>query len=611
MCGIAGVITHDRELGRRALRAMSASLTRRGPDDEGSVEFDTPSGVVMLGSRRLAIIDPSPHGHQPMIDAGRRTGIVYNGMIYNFRQLRARLEAEGEVFESQCDTEVILRAYGRWGMQSLAQLSGMFALAIWDGRSNRLVLARDRLGIKPLYVAKLSGGLVFASQVRAILDSGLVPRRLSSDGVASFLSLGAPIEPLTAIEGIAAFPAGTSGEYQDGVLKERRYWEFPAARLEKRGMEELAKEFRELCDSVVSEHLVADAPIGIFLSGGLDSSAVAVSAASSSRVLRTVSVDFDESGWSEGVYSDAVARQIGSDHSRILFRASDLVASLDDLLAAMDQPTFDGVNTFVVSRAARHAGLKVALSGLGADELLDGYGNSRRVRRLESIGSIARLAHPLAAGLQRMQRRRLQKLGYWIAEGRPGASLSILRSLFLPPEVTRLVELGSRASLADAQQLDLRPGYVSRATGMLELEYYTKNLLLRDTDSMSMFHSLEVRVPYLDQRLVDWSLGLPDRVLGRAGDKTLLRRAFRDSLPKQILQRSKHGFTLPMQVWLQRDLAGWLAEVVASPHPAVRRVVSTIEADRVIRMFEAGRISWHRPWALAVLNGWARSVSAE
>ncbi len=292
MCGIAGALAGSVEDARAAVEAMCEQLIPRGPDDHGIATSSGERGSASLGSRRLAIIDPSPAGHQPMVDAERETTIVFNGMIYNFGDLRERLSAEGEPFVSDCDTEVVLRAYGRYGRDCVRHLRGMFAFAVWDERRRELFLARDRLGIKPLYYTERDGWFLFASQVKALLRTGRVPAELSAPALDTYLAFGAVSEPLTAIEGVSALPAGHTALVREGTVTVARYWEPPAEPDASLAAQDAADELCAVLEDTVRRHLVSDAPLGVFLSGGLDSSLVAALAAQASSRVRTVSVAF-------------------------------------------------------------------------------------------------------------------------------------------------------------------------------------------------------------------------------------------------------------------------------------------------------------------------------
>jgi asparagine synthase (glutamine-hydrolysing) len=614
MCGIAGGLDSEADRIAAAVNAMCTSMLPRGPDDGGLEMFrEATNGCLCLGARRLAIIDPSRSGHQPMTDDGQSTTIVFNGMIYNFRELRRELEARGAKFHSHCDTEVVLKAYESHGPCFVEKLRGMFALAIWDSRERKLILARDRLGIKPLYYAHSARRFVFASQVKALLASGLVEERFSRDALITYLSFGAVSEPLTIIEGVRALPAGHIATLRDGELQLSRYWAPEPATESAHSPEEAVAELRAMLDEIVGGHLVSDAPLGVFLSGGLDSSVLAALASRQTDRLKTISVVFGERAYSEEEYIDSVTRRLGADHVRVSLGATDFCRHLPAAFAAMDQPSFDGINTFFVSKAGHDAGLKVALSGVGADELFDGYGNAGRVRQLERM---RRLPKPLpqmavaAAGFA-AKGSRVEKLREWTSGPfPPGHSYELLRRLFLPDQVQRLVStVDSSNAVPATTPVDPRKDVFPQVS-MLELTNYMKNVLLRDTDAMSMANSLEVRVPYLDHRLVEWALGLPRSA--RVGNgKALLVAAARGAVPEEVLTRKKRGFLLPLENWMRDDLAEDVLATLSDPPTAVRELLDDRTIRSVWARFTSERESWLRPWSLYALCKWAESLAQQ
>lgn len=609
MCGIAGAIMADPSGAQRAVVAMCDQMTARGPDDAGIALLTSDDAVVAIGNRRLAIIDPSPAGHQPMRDADGGTAIVFNGMIYNYRELREELTAAGERFVSDCDTEVVLKAYGRFGAGCVRRLRGMFAFAVWDGRRRELFLARDRLGIKPLYYAQPASGFLFASQVKALLETGHVQPRLSPAGIASYLAYGAVSEPLTAIDGVFALPAGHTATLRGDALTLQRYWSPPDVRSTETSRADAVRELRVRLEDSVRSHLVADAPLGVFLSGGVDSSLLAALAARETPHVRTVSVAFDDPAYSEAPYQEMVARHIGSEHVRLTLRPEDLIGWRRDAFIAMDQPTFDGMNTYVVSHAAASAGLKVALSGLGADELFDGYGYVSRVRALDRMRRLPSAVGTIAAGASAVAMRNgnREKMSAWLS-GRAGASpYDLLRRVFLDDEVAGLLATATNGAPSRVEAIGAS-GDVYAQISALDLANYTKNVLLRDTDAMSMAHSVEVRVPYLDDPLVEWVLSLPGDL--KAGGKALLVEATRDLLPPEIFARRKQGFTLPLGRWLAGELRDEVEATLRRPPEALAGVLNMDAVASVWRAFLRDGRRWHRPWALYALSRWAETVTS-
>ena len=608
MCGIAGAIHPDPDFVRDAVGIMCDQMIARGPDDGGVALIDAYDGHVALGNRRLAIIDPSPAGHQPMGDDARGMTIVFNGMIYNYRELREQLIAEGEHFTSQCDTEVVLKAYARYGEGCVHRLRGMFAFAVWDARKHQLFLARDRFGIKPLYYWKNGTTFLFASQVKALLATGRVPTRLSAAGLQTYLSYGAVSEPLTAIDGVFALPASHTATVHEGRVDIQRYSSPPEQADPSIARPDAALELRARLEDSVRRHLVSDAPLGVFLSGGLDSSILAALAAREDAHLRTVSVVFDEEAYSEQLHMERVARHVGSEHVCVTLRPAELLDAYDAAFAAMDQPTFDGLNTYVVSRAAAGAGLKVALSGLGADELFDGYGHTSRIAALERARRFPRPLPLFAGKVARlaMKQGNREKVDAWLSgRGDSESAYELLRRVFLPGEVTRLSPITAALhSPRPAAGVGDRYARVSAQ----DLAHYTNNVLLRDTDAMSMAHSIEVRVPYLDHPLVEWVISLPAAIKSGAG-KPLLVDATRDLLPPEILSRGKQGFALPLAGWMRGELRSEIDATLRNPPDALAGLLDGEAAAQVWEQFLQDGRRWTRPWTLFALCRWAETVA--
>jgi asparagine synthase (glutamine-hydrolysing) len=599
VCGIAGAVGVSSFDVQTVVESMCERMHARGPDDGGIEKLEE---NAVLGNRRLAIVDPTARGRQPMIDAERGNTITFNGMIYNFRELRKELVAAGEVFHSDCDTEVVLRAYGRYGIHAVNRLRGMFAFAIWDSRRHELVLARDRLGIKPLYYTFAGGCFLFASQVKALLASGLLKRVLCPTAIRMFLAYGAVSEPQTIVEGIRSLPAAHIGRVRNGLLVTQAYWEPPVQEDGVVSPSDATLRLRDLLPEVVEAHLASDAPLGIFLSGGLDSSVIAVAAAQASADVRTLSVTFDEASLSEQPYAEAVADRIGSQHVSVRLRPRDLAACFDEAFDAMDQPTFDGLNTYVVARAAAGTGLKVALSGLGADELFDGYGFVQRVRLLERARGIPPPIRQIVARAAAVRSSSLcRKSAAWLTDADLSA-YSLLRRLFLDDEVKRL---SGETPISSHARNSVRDLY--NRVSVLDLEGYTKNVLLRDTDAMSMANSLEVRVPFLDDRLVEFALKLPEAAK-RGRGKALLASAAGDLLPDQIRSRKKQGFRLPLDQWMRAEYCDSIAERLGDPPMALSGLVDGVAAKAVWDRFLSGRGQWLQAWALYALYRWADGI---
>jgi asparagine synthase (glutamine-hydrolysing) len=643
MCGICGIIgMQSKEASALVVRRMTSAMAHRGPDDIGILA----APLVSVGMRRLSIVD-LPGGGQPVWNETGTLAVVFNGEIYNFRQLRAQLETAGHRFGTHSDTEVIVHAYEEWGERCPERLRGMFAFAVVEmprgrnGAPERVFLARDPLGIKPLYYAVADGALLFASELRALLASGRIPPRLSPAEIPSYLLFGSVCEPGTLIEGVASLPPGHSMAIRADALFTAEppapYWDFAgdsgtqiARRDTREKLAPASERVRALLEDAVASHLVADVPVGVFLSSGIDSTVLAALASKECSGVHTFTVAFPDREFSEADISRRTAQRLRTDHRELKLSDREMVARLDEAIAAFDQPSMDGINTYFVSWAARQSGLKVALSGLGSDELFGGYASFRNTARIERI---MRVAHALPSPI-------LKAVAGEFATGKSSAQLygkfAKAAAAWIDPDslphpyfYTRLLfppgaafasgrkhpgSPESRASwrwLADSAR---QAASLDRFTAVswLELRSYLLNTLLRDTDAMSMRHSLEVRVPFLDTPLVEYVLSLPESAkLDRSRPKALLVRAMSDLLPEEILEQPKRTFTFPWERWLRGELGQHVADGLGEWSPALEPHVSREFALAVWKSFEAGRTTWSRPWSLYVLNEWVkRNIAA-
>jgi len=630
MCGICGW-WETREAGRtEPLVAMLRQMLPRGPDDEGWMELHPRSGgSLLLGARRLAIQDLSLAGHQPMKDPVTGSWLVFNGEIFNFQELREELEARGCRFRSHGDTEVLLVGYREWGEKVIERLRGMFSFALWDPERQTLLIVRDRLGIKPLYYAAPSGRFVFASELRALLASGLVRRELDVTGLDTFLKFGAVQEPATMVRGVRLLPAGCLLRWKDGAFQMERYWDLPAATAPLNGdarvRAERVEALRAELDKAVRMRLLSDVPLGVFLSGGLDSTVLAAIAARHCTRLKTFTVTFAEEQFAEGVKARQVARLLGTEHHEITLSQGDLLATLPAAVAAIDQPTVDGINTYMVSRVTKQAGVTVALSGLGGDEQFAGYRSFRLVPRMEwterSVPSWMRRAaagsiSPFLGGSSRGQ-----KMALWL-RGRDAFPhpFYVSRLILSPGQIARVlrperlleIDFGVFGDeFARQQRLIAQHDPVNRVS-CLELLVYLRNTLLRDTDSMSMAHSLEVRVPLLDHCVTERVLQLPGRwkLAGRQRKPLLLVAAGRP-LPAKILEQPKRGFEFPWDQWLRGELRPAVDAALAEPGALLESAINWQEVRGIWAEFLAGRSHWSRVWMFYVLKQWtAQNLAA-
>ena len=602
---------------------MTNSLAHRGPDDSGTVIIreKSPEPVeVGLGNRRLAILDLSPLGHQPMQDPEAGNWVAYNGEIYNFREVRSKLESEGARFRSQSDTEVLLKAYARWGEKCLAEFRGMFAFAIWDARRHRLFIARDAMGIKPLYYSTQGNCFLFASEVRTLLGTGMIPRKLDRRGLLNYLRFGSLYDPITLVEGISALPAGHSLTWENGKVSVSRYWDLAAEKPSgPPGQREFA-ELNEVLDESVRLQMVSDVPVGVFLSGGIDSSALAGILSRDGFKLHTFSIVFREADYSEAEYSRLVARKFGTEHQEILVSQRDALEAIPGALHAMDLPTIDGINTYLISRQTRAAGVKVALSGLGGDELFAGYSTFRTVPQMERFAGFWKyVPHaarvPFAGAFAALapasdQNRKLAALAR--GNGNLLHPYFLSRQLFTPAQSEGLLSwnadaLEEQASVplreALEQTRELDP--INRVS-YLEARCYMLNTLLRDSDVMSMAHGLEVRVPLIDHRLAETLFRFPgSSKVDPSTPKTLLVKALQGELPDEIVHRRKRGFTLPFEHWLRDELRSELENGLRGiANGPLAALLKSKAITQIWNDFQQGTTSWSRPWSLYVLQRW-------
>lgn len=654
MCGIAGAIgnlsppLHDVTAARDALTAcverISLAQRHRGPDGDGL--WAAPSSEVVFGHRRLAIIDLSAAGAQPMVDPGSGCAITFNGEIYNFKELRRELAALGEQFHSSSDTEVVLKAYKCWGLKVVPRLRGIFAMGIWDPRSRHVHLVRDHMGVKPLYWTRTRGGslghetLLFASEVRALLASGMVERRLDPVGVASYLSQGFVIGPGTIVEGINLLPAasiltiGPGRNASDAnTYTLQRYWTAPSSGARRTTEEELRAELA----SAVGMQLVSDAPLGIFLSGGIDSSAVAALASQvAPDAVHTFTIGFDEAGLDESQYAAKVAAAIGSRHTNVVLREEDFLRQLPDALSSIDQPTFDALNTYFVSRAAREAGMTVALAGTGGDELFGGYPSFVELPKMRRAGAwvpplldaAINGSYRLVAALYWSVLRQAPPQVRWgkIADLACGAHdlLDLYQTsyaLFTREAQCRLastrvqsaqrsLDFGLPTEVARAWRAQTESSELLHAISLLELSSFIGERLLRDTDAASMAASLEVRVPLLDYALCEKVAGVdPGRRFSPLGKKRLLRDLALARLDPALFDRPKSGFVLPIGEWARRRLQPEMGRLLSDASLVSRAGLRPQYVRTLWSSYIAGKrgLYWSRLWSIYALLSWCQN----
>ncbi len=598
---------------------MNSLIAHRGPDAEGMWS----NNHCVLGHRRLSIIDTSEAGNQPFqIDNGELV-IVFNGEIYNYLELRKELEST-HTFSTQTDTEVILAAYKKWGIECVHRFFGMFAFALWDAKQDHLLIARDRLGVKPLYYAETAHGLVFASEIRAVLSTGWIERRIHSNALADYLRYQTVHAPQTIIEGVHMLMPGHRMIINSKGIQIERWWDLADSRVKLDGAESkesVHKHINELLTSSVELRMRADVPFGAFLSGGIDSSIiVGLMSRTSSHPVNTFSITFREQAYDESPYSELIAKRFNTRHTAIQLSADHFLKMVPEALLAMDHPSGDGPNTYVVSKATREGGVKMALSGLGGDEVFAGYDVFRRMKALETkqwinrmpfhlrknIGTLLRTLKPSAA---------TEKLAAALAQDRIDLAhfYPLTRQVLYDNEVNRLLKTTSLESnsvqlLAQAVSGTRLP--TLSKVSVLEISTYMQNVLLRDADQMSMAHALEIRVPFLDHRLIEFVLGVGDSYKYPHTPKELLTASVGDLIPREIIDRPKMGFTFPWAVWMRNELKPFCEE-----HLSALQQVEALQYDEVLdlwKRFLAGdkRITWSRIWPLVVLGHWVKQHDA-
>lgn len=618
MCGIAGMASN--EMDQRLVDAtgrMVASLAHRGPDSHGVQDL----GHCALGSTRLAIVDTSDRGRQPMANEDGSIWIAYNGECYNADEFRSMLLSRKHHFRSKTDTEVILHLYEEFGEDCVKKLRGMFAFAIWDGRANKLFLARDRLGIKPLYYSLFPKGIIFASEIKALLASEMVPRRLDAAGVRAYMQFGHVPPPWTAIQGVKPLEPGHIGIWQVGKWRTTPYWNLPVPvhEFSTAAPEQIANDLGDILVKSGQQQLMSDVPIALFLSGGTDSAVLGALTRGTGQ-LTALTIGFEEESFDESEPSKRTAEILGIPHQVLRLSESLMTSSLDHALWAMDQPTVDGLNVYWISRAAAGAAFKVALSGQGGDELFGGYQSLDWFERFSRVATLLK-PFPRYAGSALFDHAALpfrwRKLSYLIGADDPFvASQMAVRLNFLERDVRALLNppLGSGNSRSEA--LEFLDELARESVGQdlperiafLDFPAYLEPRLLRDGDAMSMAHSLEIRPVLLDHEIVDFVMRLPISL--RLRNKQLLLAAMRDRMPSglvpELLSRPKRGFTFPFSRWITQGLRPAIEHALSPERLRCTGVLDSKSVGLLWRRYlsKPEAVGWSRIWSVFVLARW-------
>ncbi len=641
MCGICGLINSNNTA---AVQGMLAAMNHRGPDDSGVYQ----QGKNAIGMTRLAIIDTTHHGHQPMSSTDKQVWIVYNGETYNFKTEKDILVHKGYQFSSHSDTEVVLTMYLEYGIAFLKRMRGMFALAIIDKRNGpekeKLILARDHLGIKPLLFSRQGKALVFASELKAVLASGHIPKEMDPEALRQVLTFGSVIQPRTMLKNVHMLLPGHYLVYEKNTVTMKQYWELGTDRIPELGKlsyaEQTAYVEQALLDSVGLQ-MISDVPLGAFLSGGIDSSLlVAMMARLQNTKVRTFSVGFtsDTVHVDETAAAQRIARHIGTDHTRVEISAKDVRDDLSHFVRSLDQPSIDGLNSYFVSKATKRS-VTVAISGTGGDELFAGYPWSRNIRdkaahyrrtgvriqgyvkSLSALPVFDKLSGTRFENRLERTRKSMNLLSEYARE----------HQIFGPYNTARVLSSAlkeqcraGREPSYDIGIADVLPnaGPLNRVSGLC-LRGYTQNQLLRDIDATSMGHSLEVRVPFLDPRLADIALSLPDDAkLGpidtkdsilsyrTTGAKKILFSIAKDYLPRDFDKQPKQGFNLPYTSWLTGDLRAIMEETLSSTNIKRSGLFNDIEVQQLKKDLLEGNGSWIYPWLLMIIELWKEQVLA-
>ncbi len=619
MCRIVGIWDKTTSLKgelEKVIVLVRDAMAYGGPDDAG-IFVDNEKGIA-LAHRRLSIIDISSLGHQPMSNESKTIWITYNGEIYNFMELRDELINRGYKFKSKTDTEVLLYGYEEWGIEKLlSRLRGMFAFAIYDNRTNntfKLILAKDRFGIKPLYYYMDKEKFIFASEVKAIMKSKLVPDKKNEEAMVRFLQLGSVPAPLTTIKDVFSLPSGHYMEVSDSGFAIKKYWSLLNSFKEgqnkhvsyKQALETTTKLFEE----AVKIHLISDVPLGVFLSGGIDSSAlVAVASKLKKDRLKTLSVVFSEDKYNESRYAKLVANKYNTDHREIMLSGKDFVDELPLIFNAMDEPSIDGVNTYFISKAAKNAGLTVVLSGIGGDEVFLGYDHFKNTKNIKNLSnllkaipqplrkSILHMAGAMASGITG---RSYEKLSYLESPNVKNSYL-MFRGLFTKNQIQSLLDI-SKAELNRCGEV---PEFTDELSGedlmtnfdFMDFNHYLQNQILKDADFMSMRHAVEIRVPFLDHKLVEYVISLPLKYkLHNNINKPLLVNSLHGGLSPEIVNRKKMGFTFPFDIWIKEN------HQILMEQSLDKTSLNRKETEKIWKRFIAGELHWSRVWAVMVVE---------
>ncbi|MBK8846659.1 MAG: asparagine synthase (glutamine-hydrolyzing) [Bacteroidetes bacterium] len=614
MCGIAGIYFKQSlvpEMGM--LQRMNIALSHRGPDAEGTF-CDNHIG---LAHRRLSIIDLSEAGRQPMFSADGNVVLIFNGEIYNFKEVKAKID--NYPFVTQTDSEVIIAAYLKWGNDCVQHFNGMFAFALWDKRTSKLLIARDRLGVKPLYYHQHNDTFLFASEVRSLLTTGLVPAKLNRLAVQDYFMYQSVNAPATILSNVFMLMPGHTIEITNGRIAISKNWDICENKSEAAVAHDyttIKKNVNDLFFAAVRRRLISDVPFGAFLSGGIDSSAVvAAMSMVMNKPVKTFTITFNESEYNESHYAAIIAKKYKTDHHELRLRPEDFLHEIPRALKALDHPSGDGPNSYTVSKITRANGITMALSGLGGDEFFAGYPVFQRSLQLEKYkflwktprfirSRFAKLAASRKSGVAGEKLNNLLQLkDYNFAK-----AFAIGRQINTPQHIHSLLtnhDLDFDSVEAIVNNLNFRGDFpLLSKVSAAEASTYMQNVLLRDTDQMSMAVALEVRTPFLDYELIAYVMGIPDKYKIPVFPKKLLVESLGNLLPDEIVHRKKMGFVFPWQQWLRQDMKSMCQTAIENM--AQRSLFNSTYLELMWMRFNAGdpTVRWLDIWLCVVLENW-------
>lgn len=620
MCGIAGCLSSiDEPLREATVSRMIRVMSHRGPDDEGVVSHNG----VTLGHKRLSVIDLSKAGHQPMASFDGRYIIVYNGEIYNFQDIRSKIS--DYVFCSQTDTEVVLAAYLKWGRECLHKFNGMFAFAIWDKKNQELFIARDRVGIKPLYYYSKDNIFLFSSELRSLLASEKISKKINRKGLYQYLSYQTVYSPETLVQDIMMLEAGHCMYVSKTRHEIMPYWDITKAE-----QNDTDRNYSEVCQDVrgrlyksVEERLVSDVPMGVFLSGGIDSSAlVGVYSDVSARKVSTFSVEFDDHIFNESNYAQQIADQFNTDHHVVPIKKKHVLSKLPAFLNSYDHPSADGLNSYIISQAVKKEGITVALSGLGGDELFAGYpiftaSKKNILNRLITQGPLVLRTFLANIVYKARPSFPMQKLKTYLSSKKVSFQefYDLFHSFLSSQQISEALKFSNDdcvpKKLFELIQEKRTPNFQLSDISMVEIILYLQNILLRDTDQMSMQHALEVRVPFLDHELIEFVLGVQDYMKLGETPKKLLVDSLKGLLPREIVERKKQGFVFPVEKWMQSELKEFCTNSLESL--SKREYFTEGRVMESWKRFLKGdqKVCWITFWSWVVLESWLQKMNID